>query len=81
MTMEIAYDPQPVLSGGNWQIDGDAPASGSVTERSMKFFGGQGEGPSLGGGFELNQNGTPRFRIQVPLRPVRAPNWGKAQAE
>ncbi|MBT3342724.1 MAG: hypothetical protein HN712_18970 [Gemmatimonadetes bacterium] len=81
VTMVITYDPQPVLRGGNWHIDGDDPATGAVVERAMKFFGGQGEGPSLGGGFQLDQDGDPRFRIHVPLRPVSTPDWGDIQAE
>ena len=72
---EVSYDPQPVLSAGRWRYDGDPAGAGSIIERSMKFFGGQGEGPSLGGHFRLDQDGQPRFRIYLPLRPVSQPRW------
>lgn len=75
VSFDIAYDPRPELAGGRWQYDGEPPGSGDVTDLSMKFFGGQGEGPSLGGAFRLDAGGGPRFRIVVPLRPVRQPRW------
>ena len=71
----VTYDPQPVLSGGHWRHEDRPVAGGTVTDLSMKFFGGQGEGPSLGGRFRLDQDGQPRFRVTIPLRPVSQPTW------
>jgi hypothetical protein len=73
--LEVSYDPRPVLSAGHWSYDGAMSGDGTVVERSMKFFGGQAEGPSLGGRFRLDQNNRPRFRIRLPLRPVSQPQW------
>ncbi|HCL27618.1 MAG TPA: hypothetical protein DIC52_04170 [Candidatus Latescibacteria bacterium] len=73
--LEVSYNPQPVLSGGRWVYTGETRSAGIVVERSMKFFGGQGEGPSLGGRFRLDEDGQPRFRIVLPLRPVSQPTW------
>jgi len=72
---EVSYDPQPVLGTSRWRYDGDPAGAGPIVERSMKFFGGQGEGPSLGGHFRLDQDGKPRFRIFLPLRPVSQPRY------
>lgn len=71
----ITYDPQPVLSGGRWQHNATPAAEGTVIDLSMKFFGGQGEGPSLGGRFRLDHERQPRFRVTIPLRPVSQPRW------
>jgi hypothetical protein len=73
--LEVSYNPQPVLSAGRWAYTGATRSEGTVVERSMKFFGGQGEGPSLGGRFRLDQDRQPRFRIVLPLRPVNQPTW------
>ena len=73
--LEVSYDPRPVLSTGHWSYDGTSSGDGTVVERSMKFFGGQAEGPSLGGRFRLDQDNRPRFRIRLPLRPVSQPQW------
>lgn len=72
---DITYNPQPQLAASRWEFDGEPAGAGTVVDLSMKFFGGQGEGPSLGGRFRLDQDGHPRFRIAVPLAPVRAPTW------
>lgn len=80
VTFEVSYNPQPVLSGGRWQMEGAVSGEGEVVARSMKFFGGQAEGPSLGGRFQLEQDGEPRYRIYLPLRPVSAPDWGEIKA-
>ena len=77
--LEVSYNPQPVLSSGHWTYSGETSLEGKVVERSMKFFGGQGEGPSLGGSFRLDSQGRPRFRIVLPLRPVNKPKWQAAR--
>ena len=73
--MEVSYNPQPVLSAGHWTYTGETSDAGTVIERSMKFTGGQGEGPSLGGSFRLDHQGQPRFRVVLPLRPISQPKW------
>ncbi len=74
LELEVVYDPAPVLASGRWNLDG-AQALGEVRAESVRFVGGQGEGPSLGGRFRLNANGSPRFRVVLPLRPVDQPRW------
>lgn len=73
--VEVSYNPHPVLSGGHWTYAGETFLEGTVIERSMKFTGGQSEGPSLGGSFRLDSQGQPRFRIVLPLRPISKPKW------
>lgn len=67
----IAYDPTPVLAGGRW-VSGDE--SGSVTAERVRFVGGQGEGPSVGGDYVLaDERNLPRYRVQLPLTPIARP--------
>ena len=73
LELEITYNPVPVLQSGYWKINGKESSSGSVQAKSLKFLGGQGEGPSLGGQFQLEDNSQPRFRVFIPLRPNNKP--------
>ncbi len=74
--LEVSYNPQPVLSAGRWKhSSADSSIDGTVVEKSMRFFGGQSEGPSLGGSFRLDREGQPRFRVELPVRPVSKPTW------
>ncbi|HEX5133240.1 MAG TPA: hypothetical protein VFX92_12230 [Candidatus Krumholzibacteria bacterium] len=66
--LEIAYNPTPVLASGRWQL---GEFGGTVVAESLKFLGGQGEGPSLGGRFRLEDVGRPRYRVTLPLKPLR----------
>ncbi len=75
LELEIVYNPTPSIGSGRWSIDGDHAGSGEARAESLKFLGGQGEGPSLGGRFRLEENGTPRFRVVMPLRPVEQRAW------
>tara|TARA_B100000965_G_scaffold331532_1_gene295733 strand:+ start:551 stop:988 length:438 start_codon:yes stop_codon:yes gene_type:complete len=75
LELEITYNPVPILSSGAWRIDGKESNSGIVKAESLKFLGGQGEGPSVGGRFQLVDNFQPRFRVFIPLRPINKPKW------
>jgi len=75
LELVVVYDPTPALGSGRWNIDGAGNGAGDVRAESLKFLGGQGEGPSLGGRFLLHENGTPRFRVTLPLRPVGQQGW------
>ena len=75
LELEVAYDPIPTLRSGHWRIDGKESSSGDVQANSLKFLGGQGEGPSLGGRFQLQEHSKPRFRVVIPLRPINKPKW------
>ncbi|MDH4036247.1 MAG: hypothetical protein OEX18_00325 [Candidatus Krumholzibacteria bacterium] len=65
--LSVVYNPTPSLAAGHWQM-GDA--GGEVVAESIKFLGGQGEGPSLGGRLRLEWKGSPRFLATLPLRPL-----------
>ena len=73
--LEVVYDPEPSLGSGHWTLDGGQTGAGDVMAESLRFLGGQGEGPSLGGRFRLDEDGDPRFRVFLPLRPVSKPGW------
>ncbi len=75
MDLEIVYNPTPALASSRWEFDGAGGGSGEAQAESLKFLGGQGEGPSLGGRFRLDENGSPRFRVVLPPRPVETPKW------
>ena len=71
LDLELSYDPSPVLADGRWKF-GDQ--EGSVTAERVRFVGGQGEGPSVGGDYVLvDERNLPRFRVQLPLTPVARP--------
>jgi hypothetical protein len=73
--LEIAYNPTPVMQSGRWSLDGPEGGAGEVRPESVTFLGGQGEGPSVGGRFRLDENGRARFRLFLPPRPVGQPNY------
>lgn len=66
----FAYDPSPVLEEGRWLSES---GTGSVKAESVRFVGGQGEGPSVGGSFVLYDGPDPRFRVQLPLTRIETP--------
>ncbi|NNE09600.1 MAG: hypothetical protein HKN20_13655 [Gemmatimonadetes bacterium] len=78
LKIEIAveYDPAPVLRAARWTITGGRSGSGDVAAESLRFLGGQGEGPSLGGRYRLEAEGLPVFRVELPLQPVSRREWG-----
>jgi len=73
LTLEVSYDPTPVLSLGTWSSS--ATEGGELRAESVDFTGGQGDGPSVGGVFVLEQSGVPRFRVDLPLRPMSTREW------
>ena len=75
LELEITYNPVPVLRSGYWKIDGKESNSGNVLAKSLKFLGGQGDWPSVGGRFQLDDNFQPRFQAFIPLRPINKPEW------
>ena len=75
LELVMVYDPTPALRSGHWSLDGTQAGAGEVRAESVRFLGGQGEGPSLGGRFRLDENGRTRFRVVLPLRPVGQTNW------
>jgi hypothetical protein len=77
LDLAVTYDPTPALASGHWTCDGPGGGSGDVRAESIRFMGGQGQGPSLGGRFLLGENGAPRFRVVLPLRPLAASGWPK----
>lgn len=72
LDITLAYDPQPVLARGEWTM-GDE--SGPVQAEVVRFVGGQGEGPSVGGVYRLDDlSGASRFRVRVPLTRIES-SW------
>jgi outer membrane biogenesis lipoprotein LolB len=65
--LSVVYNPTPSLGAGEWRLGEDR---GVVMAEAIKFLGGQGQGPSLGGRFRLDDDGGPRYRVTLPLRPL-----------
>ena len=75
LKLEVTYNPIAILSSGSWKTLRNESIGGKIKAISLKFLGGQGEGPSIGGRFELEYNSQPLFRAFVPLRPINKPSW------
>ncbi len=75
LELEVVYNPTPALGSGRWRIDGARAGAGEVRPESIRFTGGQAQGPSLGGRFRLEENGNTRFRVTLPLRLVDQRKW------
>jgi hypothetical protein len=61
------------LKSGRWQWTRDGRlTSGTVTERSVMFLGGQDGPPSIGGRFDLlDPTGVAEYRITIPTTELR----------
>ena len=76
LSLEIGYDPQPVLRRGTWTYVGPTGESdGGVVAEAVTFSGGQGEGASVGGVYLLEEESGPRFRVDLPLTAIQTPAW------
>jgi hypothetical protein len=69
--LRVAYNPTPVLARGQWRREGSLSEEGDVREESLKFLGGQGATPSVGGRFRLETNGETRWRVVMPTQPLK----------
>lgn len=72
--LEVTYNPTPELASGHWQREGKVAEEGQVHAESLKFLGGQGSTPSVGGRFRLETNGSPRMRVVLPMQPLARPS-------
>lgn len=69
--LTLEYDPKPLLAGGSWNMGEE---SGTLTAEIIRFVGGQGEGPSVGGAYVLvDARNLPRYRVTLPLTPIAPP--------
>jgi len=61
------------LNTGRWQWNRNGrPMSGTVTERSVLFLGGQDGPPSIGGRFDLlDATGAAAYRISIPTTVLK----------
>lgn len=75
LRLDLFYDPTPILQAGRWRLEGPQPGSGDVVAENLRFAGGQGEGPSVGGRFRLEESGQVRFRVDLPLEPIQSAGW------
>ncbi|HXS09490.1 MAG TPA: hypothetical protein VN852_05865 [Candidatus Krumholzibacteria bacterium] len=71
--MNVTYNPTPALTTAHWMRKGKSAEEGDVHAESLKFLGGQGGTPSVGGRFRLDSSGNPRMRVTLPARPLERP--------
>jgi hypothetical protein len=69
--LTVAYNPTPELASGHWMREGKISGEGSVHAESIKFLGGQGGTPSVGGRFTLDRDGNPLMRVTMPAQPLQ----------
>ncbi|MBK8233457.1 MAG: hypothetical protein IPK72_23490 [Candidatus Eisenbacteria bacterium] len=68
----VEVDPEPKMTWGRWYLDeGGTQITGGVRADDVRFLGGQGGDPSLGGTFILRGDQGEQFRILLPPIPVR----------
>jgi hypothetical protein len=76
LTMELRFHigSPTTLEAGEWKWTRNSRYSnGAVAARSVTFLGGQDGPPSIGGTFDLlDPNGSPRYRVQIPVLPLKA---------
>jgi hypothetical protein len=67
--------PSADLQSGSWQWNrGNQLEKGSVSATSVTFLGGQSGPPSLGGTFELrDEGGAALYRVNLPTRELQPP--------
>lgn len=80
LELVVGYNPTPALDSGLWRLDGTRSAVGQVRAESLKFTGGQGGGPSLGGRFRLEEEGLLSFRVVLPVRPIKESKFTRKES-
>ena len=73
VNMRFAIGAPTKLESGRWQWSRDGRLmSGTVTERSVMFLGGQDGPPSIGGRFDLHDaGGAATYRITIPTTELK----------
>jgi hypothetical protein len=68
LDLHFAIGSPTTLESGNWRWSRpDGASNGTVSARSVTFLGGQDDGPSIGGTFELAGEERPAYRVTLPL--------------
>jgi hypothetical protein len=72
LTMDLHFQVTPPthLESGTWKFS--RGTSGRVEAKSITFLGGQSDGPSLGGTFDLlDSQGHALYRVHLPTTPLK----------
>jgi len=74
LNMRFAIGAPTKLESGQWQWTGNGRLmTGTVTERSVMFLGGQDGPPSIGGRYDLlDATGAAAYRITIPTTELKA---------
>ncbi len=73
LEMQFVIGSPTTLQSGTWRWSrNNRLATGAVTAQWVTFLGGQDGPPSIGGGFTLlDSANTPRYRVSIPVTPLR----------
>jgi hypothetical protein len=72
LTLDLHFQVTPPthLESGSWKFS--RGTSGTVVDKSVTFLGGQSDGPSLGGSFDLlDAQGHALYRVHLPTTPLK----------
>ena len=73
LDMQFAIGSPTTLVSGTWRWTRDNRLlSGTVSARSVTFLGGQSDAPSIGGTFDLLEDGAARYRVRIPVTELKA---------
>ncbi len=71
----VEVNPEVTLRLGRWYLEERSKeTTGGVRADRLRFLGGQGEQPSIGGTFVLREGGEERFRVSLPPMQIRPPS-------
>lgn len=65
--------PTRLMQGSFDWLGPDDGSAGQIGAKSVSFFGGQSDLPSLGGDFGLLHNRQTQFSVHIPVTPVKPP--------
>jgi hypothetical protein len=68
LDLHFAIGSPTTLDSGAWQWSRSGRLlNGAIAARSVTFLGGQDDGPSIGGTFDLTNGGNALYRVNLPL--------------
>ena len=71
LRVTVEVKPEPTLTFGRWYLEErDHEKTGSARVTHLRFLGGQGGSPSIGGDFLLREGSDERYRLLLPPTPI-----------
>lgn len=71
LRVTVEVEPEPTLTFGRWYLEEPGrEKTGSARTTKLRFLGGQGGPPSIGGDFLLREGSEERYRLVLPPTPI-----------